>query len=167
MILVAGWSGIVRSADGGATIQRVYTTTGNAAALTLDPAKPGILYARAGGAQDFDGVHRSDDHGFTWNMTAKTGPSTGQTVPVVDAADSTLYVVLHGSAQRSKDGGATFEPCAPIVGQMAWLIADPSVSGTVYAFDGFGWIFKSSDACASFSPIKAPGAISSFDGRRF
>ena len=92
-------------------------------------------------------LYRSEDQGASWDLAGLEGQdamSLGAQDP-----DGLLFVAGHDVLQRSRDGGATFEPLAPAdlpsldIHAFAQSASDPD---TVYAFVvGFG-VFVSTDA---------------------
>lgn len=109
-------------------------------------------------------LYRSEDAGSSWELAGLEG----QDAMSLGAADpgGLLFVAGHDVLQRSRDGGASFEPLAPAdlpsldIHAFAQSASDPE---TVYAFVvGFG-IFSSSDAGETWEPRAAPGQTVGMD----
>jgi photosystem II stability/assembly factor-like uncharacterized protein len=112
-----GWSGVLKSIDGGAT----WSSTGlgvGVNVLALDPRNPSILYAAADtGYGSFGGLFKSTDAGANWfainnGLDSLIDTRAPVTALAVDTANpSVLYAGTSGyGVFRSTDGGANWAP---------------------------------------------------------
>lgn len=173
--------GVYRSADGGATWERVLFANADAGAvdLVMDPNNPRILYAstwrirrtpyslESGG--EGSGLWKSTDGGDTWTelIQQANGLPTG-TIGIIGVAVSPVNservwaLIEHedGGVFRSDDGGETWRKLNSdrALRQRAWyytrIYADTKDENTVYVMNVS--YHKSTDGGRSFSPNRAP-----------
>lgn len=110
--------GIARSDDGGATFTQLDSTisaecpigTSRTTNVVVDPHDPAVVWASV----EVDGLHRSADHGDTWQALGQLGPAEfyndvhGLTV-LPAAGGSEVVVTTPFGLGRSTDQGASFE----------------------------------------------------------
>lgn len=173
--------GVFETHDGGAHWKRILYVNDEtgAAALTIDPNNPRILYAAmwqayrqpwmlsSGGAGS--GLYVTTDGGAHWtNISRHPGLPTGILGKIdiaVSGADSDrLYALIEaraGGVFRSDDAGETWQRVNhdSELTQRAWyftrIYADPRDVDTLYAPE-VGGIFKSTDAGLTFKPLEPP-----------
>jgi len=142
---------ISKSTDGGQTWHTAADVAGVVANLVIHPRQESIVYAASEGFEyfgDYPGsLGKSMDGGATW---AESGPQpldSAYAVAVDAAAGTTVYVAtgpytygtgrnLLPDVQRSEDGGANWTSAReglPASVVIRGLVADPHVSGTLYA----------------------------------
>ena len=130
-IYVAGYSGISKSVDGGATW--VEASSGLAPrqveSLVLDPKSPSVLYAGTYGG----GVFKSIDGAASWTNLSGS-PSAAQALAIAPLTPSTLYAGTNGfGVFKTTDAGATWSRVNGIVLRTIYtIVIDPRASGTVY-----------------------------------
>ncbi len=163
VIVGSGGTGVWRSCTGGASWTngtsgfrsiRVYD-------LVTDPGVSGTAYLGAD-----RGVFKTTNAGATWTLTSYPDPY----VNVLALAPSNTQVVyaIGGPGARSADGGVSWTACAPpglAPPVIPYAIAvDPSDPNTVYVgYYGNGFL-KSTDGCATWTPINN-GIMAGADGR--
>jgi photosystem II stability/assembly factor-like uncharacterized protein len=140
-VLVATGAGLWRSADAGATWQKVGPSSANH--LFWDPGNSRHVYS-AGPA----GVAVSSDGGLTWTPTNGSGAAALPTAKPVDFAGSPSNpLVLYAATKddkssplffRTNDGGQTWKrianPSGDVINYWAWTLAvHPSNPNVVYA----------------------------------
>jgi photosystem II stability/assembly factor-like uncharacterized protein len=131
---------VIRSEDGGDTFRRV---GGGIAGIHLDeiafdPGNPEIIYAYRMGDTI---MYRSEDAGVGWQSLQL--PSTVGAGSIDPFAPSTFYTGL--GQFRSVDGGRSWSPLAPFVGEGAYLLlTDPNDPDVIHA-PGWGGMRRSVD----------------------
>jgi photosystem II stability/assembly factor-like uncharacterized protein len=137
--------------------------------LTLDPKKPGVLYA--GGADLDNGsgaLFKSTDGGSTWRKAPinETGWASTYVFSVTIDPQNTdvLYLATSASLYQSLDGGSTWKAFANNVRKdfmgsqydsqgFSYLLAiDPQNPSTIY-LGTRGGVFKSTDRGGSWAPV--------------
>ncbi len=114
-----GGSGIFKSADGGATWQRLAADLpalggpdARVVALAVAPRRAGRIFAAVGGDAG-PVLYRSDDAGATWaevsHQTGLASPSSAVTL-AVDPTDADHVYLVQGDVWYSADAGRTFGP---------------------------------------------------------
>lgn len=133
-LLLATHHGMVRAFPDG-RVERVGTGRDDYMALVADPGTPGRLYASGhpAGGGNLGLIHTSDG-GATWAHL-----SDGHRGPVdfhqlaVSAADPQVLYGVHGTLQRSDDGGATWRPVGPPPAKLIALAASAHAADRLYA----------------------------------
>ncbi len=155
--LYAGGARLLRSTDGGATLEDVTPApaAGRGIAITaLAVATNGAVFAA-----DQDRLLRSLDGGATW--TPVSPPPSGDILVVVTDPNvpATVYYATPGAIFKSTDEGTTWSSQAPFSGTPILRIAlAPSAPGTLYASvlvnsDEDTAFFRSDDGGASWRPL--------------
>jgi photosystem II stability/assembly factor-like uncharacterized protein len=130
-IYVAGYSGISKSVDGGATWVEASSglTPRQVDSLVLDPNSPSVLYAGTYGG----GVFRSTDGAATWT-NLNGSPSAAQALAIAPLTSSTLYAGTNGfGVFKTTDAGATWSRVNGMVLRTIYtIVIDPRASGIVY-----------------------------------
>ncbi|MDP2958371.1 MAG: hypothetical protein Q8N53_18225 [Longimicrobiales bacterium] len=169
--------GIYRSADGGATWEKVHYVSQDAGAsdLAMDVTNPRVLYAaywdhrrfpwtaRSGG--EGSGIWRSADGGDTWTELTKGLPDLMGKIGIdVSRADpDRVWANVEagdgkGGVYRSDDGGATWSQTSAdrVTQARSWyymeVFADPQDENTVYVLNAP--MLRSIDAGRTFTPIE-------------
>ncbi len=172
--------GVFRSADGGASWERVLYRSDDAGAsdLCIDPTNPRIVYAgfwqtRRGPYEMVSGgpgsgLFRSDDGGLTWTeLTDKPGMPKGVKGKVMVAASGArsgrvwaMVEAEQGGVFRSDDWGETWELLSEDrdLRQRAWyyshIYADPQDPETVWVLNVETW--RSVDGGKTFGRVQVP-----------
>ncbi|MGB3564915.1 MAG: glycosyl hydrolase [Thermoanaerobaculia bacterium] len=170
--------GVFRSADGGATWEKVLFVSDRAGAvdLAMSPGNPRILFAGIWEAErkpwtmisggESGGLYRSTDGGDTWEELTEGLPEgmTGRIGITVSAASPdrvwALIEAEEGGLFRSEDGGDKFSLINSDRNfrQRAWyythVFADPQDSETVWILNAGMW--RSVDGGKTFSYLRAP-----------
>ncbi len=172
--------GVFRSADGGASWERVLYRSEDAGAsdLCIDPTNPRIVYAglwqtRRGPYELVSGgpgggLFRSDDGGITWaELTDKPGMPKGVKGKVMVAASGArpgrvwaMVEAEKGGVLRSDDWGETWELLSEDrnLRQRAWyyshIYADPRDPETVWVLNVETW--RSTDGGKTFGRVQVP-----------
>jgi uncharacterized protein (TIGR03437 family) len=174
-------NGVWRSADGGATWNRVLTGIGTA--LVFDPINTNIVYAAVGDVRgsSANGVYRSTDGGQTWSVIRGSGANAFPTANVgrivlalAPTTPTTLYAAVHNRVTselldiyKSTDSGGIWNPTnAPNIcpgdgngGQCNYDIAiavHPKNANVVFAAGDYN-IARTLDGGANWSPLHAQG----------
>lgn len=164
-------AGVARSTDAGATWTPVNhgiagTRIGG---LAADPAHSGTLFA--GTAATPGTVYKSIDGGANWTAVDSRAAS-GVSLLIVDRQDPRLvYAQWQDSVlRRSTDGGATWTNTAAPLSVFASLVADPAVSGSLWAYSQFiyggsfgtptpPYLWHSADAGATWTRLSSPAPV--------
>ncbi len=172
--------GVFRSADGGASWERVLFVDENTGAvdLAMDPGNPRVLYAgmwqvrRSPWSLDSggpgSGLHKSTDGGDTWQKLSGKGlPEKGVWgkigVTVSAARAGRVWTIIEaedGGVFRSDDGGKTWHKTNEErkLRQRAWyyshIYADPKSPETVYVLNTR--VHRSTDGGKTFQQIRTP-----------
>jgi photosystem II stability/assembly factor-like uncharacterized protein len=169
--------GIYRSADGGATWDKVLYVSESAGAsdLAMDPNNPRILYAafwdhlrlpwevRSGGPGS--GIWKSTDAGDTWRQLTKGFPElVGKTSVTVAANSDRVYAMIEadpkGGLYRSEDGGQNWQLVSDSwdIRHRAWyyteVYADPQNPDVVWVLAAP--TMKSIDGGRTFTRVRTP-----------
>ena len=134
---------------------------GNVTSLAIDPANPRVLYAGVGAG----GVFKSVDAGATWNPAFDGLRGVVRVVTVDPGRPATVYAGTDLEVFRSDDGAAhwTVTPGpAPSHLPVNALLATPAavyvnVVSNSPAPVAIGFLFKSTDRGASWSPLGTGG----------
>ena len=144
LLFAAGYRGLYRSADGGATWAKPVTPPGGA--IRALAALPGgrLLVAAASGLFTF--AHD------LWEDVALPG---GAIPEQLQASPGMLAALTAGGAFRSPDGGRTWTGCGRPVADAVWygLAFDSGHGGLAFAATSRG-LFRSTDFCGSWSPVR-------------
>jgi photosystem II stability/assembly factor-like uncharacterized protein len=145
---------ILKTTDGGATWNPVFSDTHQVTSIVVDPLTPSTLYAATSGLINFGGaLYKSTDGGATWNVR-----NIGLTAEVIGLAiDPLVSSVVFARTRdpvgifRTVDGGNLWTsvsnaPAGPIV-------SDPVNSANVYAGTTNG-ILKSTDRGATWTEVQ-------------
>jgi photosystem II stability/assembly factor-like uncharacterized protein len=131
--------GVLRSRDGGVTLERIFTgvedETVDFHSMSVSPADPDWLYGFFNGQ-----LYRTLDGGEAWNAfvaagIAQQGMCWG--VPCLAASVDDPATIYAGTAQgllKSTDGGARFEMVNFEIGQTAAVAVDPSDPDRILAY---------------------------------
>jgi photosystem II stability/assembly factor-like uncharacterized protein len=143
MYLGSEW-GLFRSADGGATFQKV-SPSNYIAAVAAAPSSPSTVYAAYHPTYDGtqSGLFRSTDRGLTWSNVATNLPSTLRItkLAVHPTSPGVLYIVsgtdlfitnATPSLWRSQDGGSTWTRLGQSLGNIWDFALDPVTPQTLY-----------------------------------
>jgi photosystem II stability/assembly factor-like uncharacterized protein len=172
--------GVFRSADGGASWQRVLYVDDNVGAvdLAMDPANSRVLYAsmwrvrrtpyslESGGPGS--GLWKSTDGGDTWTDLSHGSGLPKGTLGIIGVAVSptdsdNVYAIVEadgGGVFRSRDGGKTWQKTSSDheLTQRAWyydrIYADPADAESVYVVNVF--FQHSKDGGKTFTTIRVP-----------
>jgi len=130
-------------------------------AAVIDPVNPSIVYF--GG---YPGVYQTTDGGVTWSQgTGLNGALIGSTA--LDPATEAVYAGQGATGEhqvfKSTDFGHTWTApgVGPAGGDLRTLLADPTVSGTLYAGTQ-GGIYLSTDSAATWSLSFAVSGLDTF-----
>ena len=173
--------GVFRTADGGATWQKVLYKDDRTGAVDLasDPAHPNVVYAAlwqmsrtpwslsSGGPGS--GLYKSTDEGATWTPLTGGGLPDGvlgkMGVSVVPGTGGRrVYALIEaraGGLYRSDDAGATWQlvNSQHLLWSRAWyftrVVAHPTDPDTVYVAGNAFW--KSVDGGKTFKQVEIPG----------
>ncbi len=144
-------NGVYKSTNSGSTWDLAASglTNKSVTILVLDPASHLTLYAATSGG----GVFKSTDGAGTWNA-ANTGLGNLSVQGLtMDFGTGKLYAGTQSGVYMSSNGGASWS-AAGLAGQnLATIIADPY--GAVYAANGSGGLWKSSDGGTTWPSISA------------
>lgn len=137
----------------------------NIRSLAVDPLRPGTLYAGAAGA-----LYKSTDGAATWIPIGTVKVYSIEALAISSGSD-TIYAggtndFNLANLQKSTDGGQTWVTInpPPNSGTVHAIVIDPFLPDTVYAGTGFGGIFRSRNAGATWSPLNngipsGPGGV--------
>lgn len=133
-LLLATHHGMYRAFTDG-RVEPIGTARDDFMALSADPARPDRLYASghpAGGGNL--GLLRSLDGGASWTKLSDghRGPVDFHQLAVSRADPDVLYGV-HGTLQRSTDGGVTWAPVGPPPEKLIGLAASAQDADRLYA----------------------------------
>ncbi len=134
---------------------------GNVTSLAIDPANPRVLYAAAGAG----GVFKSVDAGATWDPAFDGFRGVVRIVAVDPGRPATVYAGTDLEVFRSDDGGAHWTATpgpTPSHLPVNALLATPAavyvnVVSNSPAPVAIGFLFKSTDRGASWSPLGTGG----------
>jgi len=149
--------GVYKSADGGATWQRVWyqvdqqddTYTPWTRSIAVDPTDPGVAWA--GTLRGW--VLKTTDGGESWEQVLDR---LGITNLLIDPTHpSTVYASSDYGLYKTGDGGATWERLHEST--MYALAMDPSDPRVLYANGYFNGVWKSTDGGATWSPLPGFG----------
>jgi photosystem II stability/assembly factor-like uncharacterized protein len=147
--LVAWYSGLFRSDDGGQSFERQAIQA--LASIAVDPSNPDVLYL---GAADTRGVFKSTDGGRTLQQLAVSGTITDISLDpdqpeVIYAASRT------GAVVRSLDGGRTFAPAGMGLkgDRVLGLRVDPARPTRLFAWMRGGGLFRSDDRADTWTAV--------------
>lgn len=143
--------GLIRSADAGASWERIALEGVDFHAMAVSAADASRLYGSWRGQ-----VLRSDDGGTSWSPVAPLAAIGFATHP---SARDVVYAATGKSVQRSDDAGLTWTQAsdATAIG----LAIDPSAPETIYAGTQQG-ARKSVDGGRTWTPMELPGTIAYF-----
>lgn len=161
--------GVLRSEDAGLTWED--SNRGLAAsqvvAVTPDPAVRGTLFASLQANEEFLGVWKTSDAGASWTPRVKGLDTAGLPTPynppgrVIAVPGAPLYAAGSGRLDRSRDGGASWQPVAA-AGSVIDAAVDPGATSTVYAVGEYR------DVCQAFHcPTRGTAAVSRDGGNTF
>ena len=144
---------------------------GSGFALAIDPANPATVYAAGP-----NGISKSTDDGFRWNLIVIGLTNTFVKVIVIDPDNTnTLYVGTPGETGgvfKSTDGGALWVPVNSGlvgIGEVGALVIDPTDTGTVFAGTDVG-VFKTTNGGVNWAAVNSGlpntriGALVAVDG---
>ncbi len=137
--------GMFRSVDGGATWQ--FLPFGSSvAAIAVDPARPGVVYAGLNSG-DVTGVIVSTDGGDSWSPTGLNAP-----VHALALGGTTLYAATAEGMFTSANGASWVPANAGLPGTSVNLVSvDPANPSIAYA-GGYDGLFKTTTGGASWEP---------------
>jgi photosystem II stability/assembly factor-like uncharacterized protein len=158
LFLAATSSGLLRSADGGATWQRL--TLGSAmsvCALVASKARAGVVLAATP-----LGLYRSEDSGATWGLvSAAIADAEIHSLALLPGDEQVVFATTPRGLLRSPDEGHTWYwrggglPLSDITG----LALHPG-GRTLYASDfGSGGLYQSDDAGLSWRRLPSDGLV--------
>jgi photosystem II stability/assembly factor-like uncharacterized protein len=154
VVLSASFAGLFRTADGGATWDKVGPA--DESYLSLSSAGDGALLAGTFSR----GVLRSTDGGATW-LPPPASPSVGgQVYSLAEGGDGSLFAGTSGGLARSRDGGDTWQVILPLT----YVNALWTEGALVLAGSRFGGAFRSDDGGESWTSLDGhfpplPGAF--------
>ena len=106
VVYAAAASGIVRSADGGATWQEGSGLPDVSSGLVMDASHPDVLYTVGRGVgYSTELLFRTSDAGATWRAAGAPLGNNGILGVAVDPASSRVFVATFVGVYRSDDGG--------------------------------------------------------------
>jgi photosystem II stability/assembly factor-like uncharacterized protein len=170
-------SSLYKSVDAGATWQQISSLLVDSSSainsITIDPAHPSMLY---GVATLGDGIYRSDDSGFSWNVLSSVAEVDTNWLTVTGTAvytnDLDKSFHFQNWLRRSTDGGTTWTtlldltPDYPLVTALAEDPRDPQRLWTAFIQWGFlpltGGIYRSTDGGAHWSLSRMAGNLPVF-----
>jgi hypothetical protein len=151
-LYAAGFSGVFKSADGGANWARASTgiTDPSVGALVIDPVTPTTLYA---GSIQGGPLVKSVDGANTWTPT---GPTLVTALAINPQAPATIYAARQQAGiSRSTDGGATWAAVGvaslPSFPTFKSIVIDPKTPSTLYAGERSAGVYKSVDGGATWT----------------
>ena len=152
----AGFGGVSKSTDGGATWAVASTGLGgrSTTAITVDPVTPTTLYVWAFDAFNQSSLFKSTDGAATWVALPLTFTCFGDLAPVVvDASDpSHLYTSRCFGVVESHDGGLSWAPTAGSLPPFILTLAlAPQSPPALYAGILVG-LFETTDGAATWHP---------------
>lgn len=159
-----GAAAVYKTTDGALTWMRMGTgfpANAGVETLVIDPKTPSTVYA----ATIDDGVFKSTDSGGTWfAVNNGIAPHLIQIGPLAidPVTPTTIYAGTQGGVYKSTNGAASWTLMSdtlamvyalefPTRTSVTSLAIDPSRPSTVYAGTGFGGVFKSTDAGATWA----------------
>jgi photosystem II stability/assembly factor-like uncharacterized protein len=158
-VLAATSKGLLRTADGGRTWQRLALGISEPiTALAVSPDDAELVVAATP-----LGIFKSADGGATWAQTsAGFGDAQAHTLAFVPSSDRALFAATGKGLFRSSDQGATW---SRVTGGIPWTditgLAVHADGRTVYASDfTWGGIFRSSDGGATWERMPSEGLVS-------
>jgi photosystem II stability/assembly factor-like uncharacterized protein len=156
-LLAATTEGIYRSADRGASWQRVLTgATGHTVRFThvrFSPAfaQDGVLFAAYVDDTDASaGLYKSIDGGQTWVQNAAVGQVMAMVLSPAYAVDQTLFIARSDTVWKSTNGGNSWTSHELVPAEEAFDVYDLAISPaftadqTLFA-SGYGRVLRSTD----------------------
>lgn len=143
-LYAAGWSGLYRTHDRGATWTRLGETLPylTAYAVAVDPLDPRRLYAGLSDAQDGNGLYISHDDGASW---ARAREQTAFSIAISPADPQILWAAHSADVVESRDRGVHWSGVL-FDGGVPTLLADATDSDTAYVG---GWQPQPTDSLRS------------------
>jgi photosystem II stability/assembly factor-like uncharacterized protein len=158
-VLAATSKGLLRTADGGRTWQRMALgMSEQISTMAVSPDDSSVVIAATA-----LGIYRSTDGGATWGQVSRGfGDIQAHAIAFVPSNDRVLFAATGKGLFRSADQGATW---ARSTGGIPWTdITGLAVHGdgrTVYASDfTWGGIFRSTDGGATWERMPTEGLVS-------
>lgn len=159
-----GAPAVYKTTDGALTWTRMgngFPAEAGVETIVIDPKTPSTLYA----ASIDDGVFKSTDGGATWLvMNNGIAPHLIQIGPLAidPVTPTTIYAGTQGGVYKSTNGAASWTLMSDSLGvvyelefptrtSVESLAIDPRRPSTLYAGTGFGGIFKTTDAGATWA----------------
>ncbi|MCX6563821.1 MAG: hypothetical protein NTU60_09475, partial [Candidatus Aminicenantes bacterium] len=149
-IIYAGGAGLYKSADGGASWNRLAfgPGTSDVVHIVFDPANASRILIGSGGH-----VYESPDRGQTWTYRAGFVPIFNWLV--VDPASPTTLYAGAGVIWRSLDSGETWSQFlfAQGGGTHHRIVIDPSAPSTMFTSMGFRGVLKTTDGGSTWQEM--------------
>jgi uncharacterized protein (TIGR03437 family) len=145
-VLYAATSGLYKTTDGGAT----WVDTGVVAHVwdvAVAPTTPAAVYIATN-----HGLVKSTNHGVNWTV-ASSGLTTAAKVLAIDSRNpATIYAGTMDGVFKTTDGGGSWTKAKNSPDIIEALAVDPA-SGTVYAGDMDGRIYRSADGGVTWTRV--------------